>query len=220
MTLSGRLIAAAVAVVLLAGCAAGKSSPSQPAPAQAAATVPAAPCASFHCAPGDTLPLSGGFQARLWSSPPPAAGDRSVPVVELLQHNAHVAWWTGRLGTGWSAQLTCLASTCVVASALGAHGGAVETLLLADGGFTAPATASVEFDSGTPIVKDLNGDGSLDVIGVENDYRPNFAQGHNYWATYQLIGSHLIRTGCAKVAASPAAPRTLLTGACPVTPNG
>lgn len=203
--------------VILTGCAAASRPPSTPSVVPAAVT---APCASFHCAPGDTIALSGGYSARLWSSPPPAAGDRSVPVVELLRGNEHVSWWVGRLGSGWSADLNCRNDACLVGSSLGAHGGAIETLLLRNGTFIAPATASVEFDSGTPTIKDLNGDGNLDVIGTENDYRPNFAQGHNYWATYQLDGGRLIRTGCTPVAGHPATPTALLTGACPVVPIG
>jgi len=218
----GRLrIAAAVLAALLAsaGCAAAsKRTPSPAVPVSAAAET-TAPCVQFRCVPGPLLALPDGYQTRLWTSPPPAAGDRSVPVVELLHAGTHVAWWSGRLGTGYSAHLTCLGSACLVVSTLGAHGGAVETLLFAAGAFTAPATASVEFDSGTPVVQDLDSDGQLDVIGVENDYTPNFAQGHNYWATYRLVGSRLVRTGCELTRADPAPPTALLTGRCPVVPN-
>ncbi len=225
MTRSGRprtavvCLAALTALVALAGCAAAAQRATSTSPAPVVAGVPAAPCLQFRCAPGPALALPDGYQARLWSSPPPAAGDRSVPVVELLHADSHVAWWTGRLGTGYSAQLTCLGSTCLVVSTLGAHGGAVETLLFGHGAFATPATASVEFDSGTPVVRDLDGDGVPDVIGVENDYTPNFAQGHNYWATYRLVGPRLVRTGCERTQTHPATPTTLLTGSCPVIPN-
>lgn len=140
-------------------------------------------------------------------------------MVELLYRGTHQAWWSGRFGTGWSAQLSCLGRVCMVSSSLGAHGGAVETLLLVDGALSTPAGGSVEFDSGTPVVKDLGSDGGLDVLGTENDYKPNFAQGHNYWATYRLAGGRLVRTGCLPLAGHPQAPSALLTGPCPVVPG-
>ncbi|HEX2902242.1 MAG TPA: VCBS repeat-containing protein [Jatrophihabitans sp.] len=205
--------------LLLAGCAASsRSHSSQALPPAAPVT---APCAASHCVPEASQPLSGGYAARLWSAPGQPGVDRSVPVVELLHSGDHAGWWVGRLGTGSSAALNCLGTACLVSSSLGAHGGAVETLLLTGAGtFTAPATASVEFDSGMPTVADLGGDGVLDVIGLENDYTPNFAQGHNYWATYRLTGTALVRTGCAPVAAHAQPPTALLTGRCPVVPAG
>jgi len=163
--------------------------------------------------------MADGYAARLWSSPPPATGDRSVPVVELLHDNAHLAWWVGQLGSGWSATLTCDSNGCVVIAGLGAHGGVAQSLLRAGSGFSAPPAAAVEFDTGLPLTRDLDHDGWLDVIGMENDYRPNFAQGHNYWATYRLTGRQLVRTGCTPAATHPLPPDALLTGACPVLPR-
>ena len=77
------------------------------------------------------------------------------------------------------------------------------------------------FDSGQPIAADLDHDGLLDVLGVENDYQPNYATGHNYWASYRLVGAALRRTGCLPVSSPPQpAPTTLLTGHCPVVAQG
>ncbi|HTZ43248.1 MAG TPA: hypothetical protein VMB79_05245 [Jatrophihabitans sp.] len=221
----GRVAAVLAGLLLVAGCA------SQQHPAPAPSTVPAArqptaPCAALHCAPGPTEPLTGGYAVRLWSEPQPTGATSATPVVELLRGGQHAGWWTGRLGFGWSATLTCLATpaepNCVVTSALGAHAGSAETLLLRGGALASPATASVVFDSSAPTAADLDGDGRLDVTGMENDYKPNYAQGHNYWATYRLSGSALHRTGCTPVAGGAAAvpPHALLHGPCPVVPQG
>src|SRR6185503_3497629 len=132
------------------------------------------------------------------------------------------SWWIGRLGFGWAAKLSCLATAgqpnCVVTSALGAHAGSAETLLLRSGALSSSAAASVIFDSSMPVAADLDRDGLLDVIGMENDYTPDYAHGHNYWATYRQTGAALHRTGCARVSGS-TPPAALLTGTCPKVPQ-
>jgi hypothetical protein len=168
--------------------------------------------------------LSDGFSVRLWSFPMPAVADASTPVIELLRGGVHVAWWHGRLGFGWSATLTCLPTpadpNCIVTSALGAHAGSAEVILLHNSALVSPPQASVAFDSSEPRASDLDGDGRLDVLGMENDYRPDFAHGHNYWATYRGTASSLQRTGCQPVQAGVTAPGRLLSGPCPVVPQG
>ena len=216
-----RVVAAALLVVpLAAGCASQRhagSSPVQP----ASQPVPA-PCAGYHCTAQPAIELTDGYTVRLWSYPAPAVPDSATPVVELLHGGQHVSWWSGRLGFAWAARLTCLATAsepnCVVSSALGAHAGSAETLLLRSGALSSPPAASVTFDSSQPTARDLDGDGLLDVVGMENDYRPNYAQGHNYWATYRLAAAALHRTGCAPVTGN-VPPTTLLTGRCPVVPQ-
>jgi hypothetical protein len=217
-TLAGALVA-----VLLAGCAASTHAQARPAAAPTM-TVPAptAPCAPYRCVPGPAIGLADGHAARLWTSAQPADGDASAstPVVELLQRGQHLSWWTGRLGVGWSARLSCLPTDCMLSTGLGAHGGVVQALVLQGQQLISPPTASVEFDSGVPLVADLNGDGLLDVLGLENDYRPNFAEGHNFWATYRFTGTALQRTGCLPYTAGGVRPAALLTGPCPVVPQG
>jgi hypothetical protein len=57
--------------------------------------------------------------------------------------------------------------------------------------------------------------GAGDIIGSTNDYRPNYAQGHNYWQTFEYRVGHLVVTGCAPQAPDARAPTHLLTGTCP-----
>lgn len=188
-----------------------------------------APCRSFGCSPQQAQRLNDEYSVRLWLSEQPSATDsqalRSTPVLELLKDGQHVGWWVGRLGFGWAASVKCLPTptqpNCVVLAAMGAHAGSAEVVLLQQAKLVSPATASVLFDSGTPVAADLDHDGLLDVVGVENDYQPDYANGHNFWATYRLTGTQLHRTGCSPLgAAGQPAPTVLLTGPCPVVAQG
>jgi hypothetical protein len=219
-----RVASAALVLTLLAtGCASERRSGSPAPSSMKPATKPVpVPCAAHRCTPQPAIQLTDGYSVRLWSYPAPAVPDAATPVVELLSGGQHVSWWIGRLGFGWAATLTCAATAghpnCVVTSAVGAHAGSAETLLLRDGKLASPAAASVTFDSSQPTAADLDRDGLLDVVGMENDYTPDYAHGHNFWATYRQAAAALHRTGCAP-AVSPARPTTLLTGRCPVLPQ-
>ena len=243
---AGSLLGSTVAVgLLLAGCA-GSGGHSGGAPAgappatnppaadstapPAAGGVPDAPCKQWSCAPEETEQLGGGYSVRLWSSVAPTAvatSDRSTPVLQLLHDGQHRQWWVGRSGFGWSAKLDCLpgstgvAAHCAVLSEVGSHAGAAELVVLRAGSLVSPSRAGVSFDGGRPIAADLDHDGWLDVLGSENDYQPNYATGHNYWATYRFVEGSLERTGCMlrRTLAEPP-PDRLLSGACPaVLPN-
>jgi hypothetical protein len=227
------MIACLVLLTALAGCATsrGGSGPAaHPKPVSTPGPAPVAPCAGSGCRPGPAQLLTGGYSVRLWISRQPSAGsgigaERSTPVLELSQDGQHVSWWVGRLGFGWAATLRCLATAgepnCVVLAEVGAHAGSAEVVLLRSGALVAPARASVVFDSGAPSAADFDHDGLLDVLGIENDYRPNYAQGHNYFTTYRLAGDALHQTGCLlQTAAGQRPPSGLLTGRCPVVSPG
>ncbi|MEO6703979.1 MAG: hypothetical protein ABI140_12125 [Jatrophihabitantaceae bacterium] len=232
------LLAGLLAVLLVAGCATGariggqvRVSSSNPGSATAPLPVDA-PCASFGCRPGAAQQLVDGYSVRLWLSQPPSSGspdaERSTPVLELSRDGKHLSWWTGRLGYGWAATVRCLATVaepnCAVLAEVGAHAGSAELVLLRDGALVAPPQASAVFDSGVPTAADLDHDGLLDLVGVENDYQPDYANGHNFWVSYRLVGgpaSALHQTGCRPVAQlSEPAPTVLLTGRCPVVAQG
>ena len=217
--------------VLSAGC--GQSSPrtspgSTKRPATTAASAEPAPCARWSCRPGHPIPLGNGMSVRLWLSPTPGSADGSIastPVLELLRNSLHVQWWIATMGLAWEASLTCLAAgpepNCVVASVAGAHAGSAEMVLLRSGALVGSPRTRVVFDSGAPYAEDLDGDGYLDIVGSDNDYQPNYATGHNFWATYRFRADALIETGCAP-RPSPTAPRPdhLLLGPCPSGPSG
>jgi hypothetical protein len=98
---------------------------------------------------------------------------------------------------------------------LGMHAGVAEILLLQAGRLVHPAGAEAVTVAGEPRAADLDGDGFLDVIGTTNDYRPNFAQGHNYWQTFRYGAGRLVVTGCAPETRGSGPPVQLLHGPCP-----
>jgi hypothetical protein len=235
-------LGAIVCLTLLTGCASKGNSPavsstrpSSPVPA-ASSSGPrsvnvgpvAAPCADAGCRPGSSIALTAAYSVRLWSSLPPdqtrPATLTSTPVVELLKNSQHLQWWTAEEGFGWAAHLTCLASgpqpNCMVVAEVGAHAGAAQMLLLAAGKLDSPARTHVIFDSGAPTAADLNRDGYLDLVGSNNDFKPNFATGHNFWVTYRFVGDAMVETGCTpRPPGSVQAPTQLLTGHCPTPPS-
>lgn len=177
------------------------------------------------------MALNADYAVRLWSSSATAASGiqnlRSTPVLELVRTSGgtseHVQWWVGRLGYGWTATLTCAAGqhpNCVVASSVGSHAGNAEIVQLRGAALVSSPATSVTFDSGTPTAADLDGDGYLDIVGLDNDYKPSFATGHNFWTTYRFTGGALHQTGCTPLK-SPhqSAPTALLTGPCPMMPS-
>jgi hypothetical protein len=226
------MTAVVVVAALLAGC--GRSTPrgtprSTGQPAVTAADAEPAPCARWACSPGSAIPLTGGFSIRLWLIPTPSGADGSIlsstPVVELLRDSRHAQWWTASLGFGWTATLTCLTGppepNCVLTSIAGAHAGTAEWFLLRSGALVAPPRTRVVFDSGAPTARDLDRDGYLDVVGSDNDYQPNYATGHNFWATYRFHADVLTETGCAPRQSRPEPqPDHLLYGHCPSRPGG
>ncbi|MDT0261904.1 hypothetical protein [Jatrophihabitans lederbergiae] len=248
--LSMLAVAGLIGMVLAAGCSthggpgsaatsAAQNSSSQNSSSQnsssQSSSVPASaakpPCQQYACTPQPPVALNADYAVRLWSSSATAASGvqnlRSTPVLELVRTSGgtsqHVQWWVGRLGYGWTATLVCAAGqhpNCVVSSSVGSHAGNAEVVQLRGSALVSSPATSVTFDSGVPRAADLNGDGYLDVAGLDNDYKPNFATGHNFWTTYRFTGGALHQTGCTpQKSIHQVAPTVLLTGPCPMMPS-
>lgn len=184
------------------------------APARAAAMPQE--CADWTCTRAQTASLGGGYAISIWHAG--KAGDyRTKPVVELSRDGVAVQWWPWPMGDGWSGALACRGQQCVLTDSDGVHSSVAQVVLLRGGRLVAPAEASVVADLRTVLARDLDGDGDLDVVVLDSDYTPNFAQGHLFWHTFRFDGDRLASTGC--VAKTGAAPTQLATQACPARPG-
>lgn len=222
------IIGAAGAVVVAAGASVAVALGSDRAPApprsSTAAALPhtsAAPsrpatmprqCVTGTCTKAQTAGLGGGYAISIWHAGP--LGDyRTKPVVELSRDGVAVQWWLWPAGDGWAGALVCRAQQCVLTDGDGVHSSVAQVVLLRDGRLVAPAKAAVIADLPTVLVRDLDGDGDLDVIALDSDYTPNFAQGHQFWNTYRFADDQLVSTGCMPKTGPP--PAWLATQPCP-----
>ncbi len=175
-------------------------------------------CHEWGCRARQTVKLTHGYAVTLW------LGDdqlnyRSRPVIELLDRGVGVQWWISPQGDGWNGSLSCRTSgpepNCDLIDSLGMHAEVAEMVILRAGRLAHPAGAQAITNSVGMRPADLNGDGYLDVIGISNDYRPNFARGNNYWQTFGYRDGRLVVTGCALQHRNAPAPTHPLAGACP-----
>jgi hypothetical protein len=220
---AGAVLAAAGASVAVA--LGGDRTPAVPGPAVAGpvAHVQAVPmpvqCASWGCTRARTVDLGAGYAVTLWHAGK-AGNYRAEPVVELTHDGISAQWWLWPHGYGWDAAIQCSVRApepnCMLTDGDGAHSAAAQLIILRRGRLDAPARASVIADLPTVAVRDLDGDGYLDLVAVDSDYTPNFAQGHLYWNTFRFVGGQLASTGCAsKTSPTEPAPAHPLNGVCP-----
>ena len=224
------IIGAAGAVVVAAGASVAVALGSDRAPAaprastraalgntaaSPSASAPAAlpqQCVTGTCTKAQTVSLGGGYAISLWHAG--TLGDfRTKPVVGLSHDGVAVQWWLWPAGDGWSGALSCHAQQCVLTDGDGAHSAVAQVMLLRDGRLVAPARAAVVADLPTVLPRDLDGDGDLDVVALDSDYTPNFAEGHQFWNTYRFNGYELTSTGCMPKTGPP--PTHLATQPCP-----
>jgi hypothetical protein len=176
-------------------------------------------CMTWGCTKAQSVDLGNGYAISLWHAG--KSGDmRTDPVVELTDRGVSVQWLLWSRGYGWSGSLKCSSAaaepSCIITDGAGVHSAAAQLVILRSGKLVFPAKAYVIADLPTITVRDLDDDGDLDVVALDSDYTPNFAEGHLYWRTYRNAAGQLLSTGCVR-RNSPAepAPITLLTGACP-----
>jgi hypothetical protein len=223
------LTCALLAVVgLVAACGASRSTAGSARPASGAQPVSATSphavprpvvCQQWRCEARQTHDLSDGLKVTLW-----LGGDQqnyqSRPIVELTDRNVAVQWWIAPQGDGWNGSLTCGTGAsvphCVLIDSLGMHASVAEVVMLHGGRLVHPVAAQAIANSAGMSAADLDGDGYLDVIGSTNDYKPSYAQGHNFWKTFRFSGDGLVPTGCEAQPRGAPAPTHLLTGRCPV----
>jgi hypothetical protein len=217
---------AVVLAAVVAGCGSaptgeGATHTAARAPSSMSAPGPAPPparCRAWRCRVRQTVNLTPGWAVRLWLSAD-QQDYASRPVVELSYQHVAVQWWIAPLGDGWNGSLTCLTNgpepNCDLIDSLGMHADVAEMLILHGGRLVHPASARAITNSVGMRAADLNQDGYLDVIGTSNDYRPNFAQGHDYWQTFRYHNGRLTITGCARQPGTGPEPTHLLTGTCP-----
>lgn len=187
-------------------------SSSAPAPTPVAA--PKA-CAAGKCTKIRSADLDGGYTATVYSGPSPS-GQLAAEYLQLALGGVSVFW---KVTDGYSpGQLVCSptpAPNCAVEDGFGAHASSAR-------GLARIGNALIQFDeatSDTPItdVQDLNGDGWIDVVSVQNTYEPDYATGKVFWMTSLSNGKKFIATGCTpakkKLAPKPSAP---VSGTCKV----
>jgi hypothetical protein len=141
-------------------------------------------------------------------------GGAGASVLELRYSSVPVFWATQEGET--PAELGCSphpARHCVVVDYSGAHG-AVGRLWRIVG---STLEAADEVTSATPEMHavDLEGNGSIDVQALQNNYEPDYATGKVYWQTWTSDGESLTSTGCGPAASTaPPPPTAPLTGVC------
>jgi len=212
--------AGASVAVALGGDRAPAPPPHTTSPVAARPAVPMpSQCKTWTCTKAQTVNLGGGYAITMWHAG--KDGDLTTkPVVELARDGVAVQWWLWPDGYGWAGKLTCRAEApephCVLTDGDGAHSSVAQLVLLRSGKLVAPKKASVVADLPTVVPRDLDGDGYLDVVALDSDYTPNFAQGHLYWNTFRFAGGQLTSTGCVRQnSPTEPAPTHPVSGLCP-----
>lgn len=186
-----------------------------------AVTMPQA-CQVWHCVRNKVVELQGGYSVALWV-PRNSSNLYGKPMLALMSGQVTVQWWTlPTANQGFATNsLTCThgaVQSCGLAGTFGAHSGWEAVVVLRNGQLIGTSRAMVITDSGYGRTIDLDGDGYLDAVGPINDYKPNYAQGTEYWQTFRWADDALVLTGC-EVVTGPLTkpPSHLLTGTCPTS---
>jgi hypothetical protein len=107
---------------------------------------------------------------------------------------------------------------CFVVAGAGAHGGVLNVVAVGAAGRLSDVSQSGELSTDTPQVsaRDLDGDGIDELLGLQNDYLPSYAEGTVYWLVWAWHGARYALTGCRKAQRGEQAPNGPLSPAsCP-----
>ncbi|MGI9092158.1 MAG: hypothetical protein ACR2FF_01640 [Mycobacteriales bacterium] len=188
-------------------------SPHPPPPRQHDAPPPAG-CPNGTCTELSHSSPKDGFQIVLRKAANYATGGELV--VELRSGTSARQW--ALITQTYSGAMHCSTKTehlhCVVVASVGAHSYQAQLYLVNSGALVAPPPIAA--DSGI-VVRDLDGDGDLDVLAEDSNYKPSYADGGLYWATYLLQNGTYARTGCTTPVynAAPPTPAGAVHGSCP-----
>ena len=170
-------------------------------------------CPGGSCNTIATASLGGGYVIMLRSGPQTST-TLGASVVELTFNGMAIYWFVADGDT--PATLTCktgVKTTCVVVDDVGAHGSTATLWAFANQTLTKGAV--VNSDTPSMFARDLNADGLVDVVAMQNDYTPNYATGKVQWQTWLSDGAKLTSTGCTPLATTPSPrPTAPATGKC------
>jgi hypothetical protein len=186
------------------------SSATPPSPVPAPKECPGGTCKAF-----DSADLGNGYTFVLRGNDG-YGGGVGASIVELTKGGVPIYWWAtnGQTPGGLMCSTGGAVPNCVVVDYTGAHA-SLGTVWALSGG-TLHRGSTVTVDTPGTSGRDLNGDGLVDVVALQNDYTPDYATGRVYWQTWVSNATKLTSTGCTTPSHAPApAPTKLVTGSCP-----
>ena len=191
--------------------------PGSTAPAGPSSAPPPAVCAKqTDCKLLKSWNVGSGYLVAAFSAPSASSGV-GASVLMLARDEVPVYWHL--IDGETPGELLCKVATgtlrnCVLVDYVGAHA-AIAYPLVVDGD-KLDIGKSVGTDTPGLHAADLDHDLLVEVYGLNNNYKPDYASGHVQWQTWQrTTDGALTSTGCGPLATSaPPVPTTFLTGSC------
>jgi len=90
---------------------------------------------------------------------------------------------------------------CFVVAGVGAHASVLNVVAVGPAGELTDLSQGGELATDTTDLRarDLDGDGTAEVVGVMNDYQPDYAGGTRYWMVWNWRSGRYVLTGCRRV---------------------
>jgi hypothetical protein len=90
---------------------------------------------------------------------------------------------------------------CFVVAGVGAHASVLNVVAVGPTGALTDLSQGGELATDTRDLqaRDLDGDGTAEVLAVVNDYQPDYADGTRYWMVWSWRGGRYLPLGCRKV---------------------
>jgi hypothetical protein len=172
-------------------------------------------CPGGTCKQTMSTTLTAPFEVIVRANPAYANGTGAA-IVELTQSGVPISWYVVPGET--PAEITCSStpnqSNCVLVNHVGEH--ASDGIVFRLSGNTLHRGSTVRATTRQMHARDLNGDGWVDVAGLQNTGKPDYATGQVYWQTWVSNGVFLNSTGCTGLAsAADPQPAELVHGNCP-----